>query len=60
MRVIEAFKKFNAENHDVEKYYLRWLRVLDSVKRLGFESYVCQLCVILIYAFLCDILECLT
>ena len=32
----------NASFYDVEKYQLKWLR------GLGFESYVCQLCVILI------------
>jgi len=46
MRVVEAFMTFNSGWCDVEKYYLKWLRVLDCVKRLGIESYVCQLCVI--------------
>ena len=50
MRVIEAFKAFNVECYDVEEYYLKWLRVLDCVGGLGFKSYVCQLCVILICA----------
>jgi len=50
MRVVGVFKAFNAECYDVEKYYLKWLRVLDCVKGLGFKSYVCQLYVILICA----------
>jgi len=37
---------FNSDIYDVEKYWLKWLRVLYCVKGLGFESYVCQLCVI--------------
>jgi len=41
MRVIEAFKAFNTESYDV-KYF-------NCVRGLGFKSYVCQLCVILIY-----------
>ena len=48
MQVVGAFKKFNAECYDVEKYQLKWLKVLGCVNGLGFESYVCQLYVILI------------
>ena len=51
MRVIGAFKEFNVVCYEVEKYKLKWLRVLNCVKGLGFESYVCQLHVILTYAF---------
>jgi len=38
MRVEEAFKAFNAECYDVEKHYLKWLRVLNCVRGLGFKS----------------------
>jgi len=37
---------FNSDMYDVEKYYFKWLRAFYCVKRLGFESYMCQLCVI--------------
>ena len=33
---------------DVEKCQLKWLRVLDCVRGLGFESYVWQLCVVVL------------
>ena len=46
MQVVGAFKAFNVDCYDVEKYQLKWLRVLDCVKELGFKSYVCQLDVI--------------
>ena len=39
---------FNVDCYDVKKYQLKWLSVLDCVRGLGFESYVCQLYVILI------------
>ena len=35
---------FNTDTYGVEKYQLKWLRVLDCVRGLGFKSYVCQLC----------------
>jgi len=38
----------NANYYDLEGYYIKWLRVLDCVRGLRFESYVCQLYVILI------------
>jgi len=31
MQVIGAFKVFNADCYDVEKYWLKWLRVLYCV-----------------------------
>jgi len=38
---------FNADFYDVEKYYLKWLRVLDNVERTWFQvlcmSFVCYL-----------------
>jgi len=37
---------FNGDCYDMEKYYLKWLRVLDCVRGLRFEYYVCHLCVI--------------
>jgi len=46
MGIVGAFKGFNADGYDVEKYYLKWLRVLKCVRGLGFKSYVCHLCVI--------------
>jgi len=46
MRVVEAFMAINAKLHDMEKYYLMWLRVLCCVRGLRFESYVCHLCVV--------------
>ena len=46
MWVGEAFMALNVNLYDVKKYQLKWLRVLDCVRGLGFESYVCQLCVI--------------
>ena len=33
MRVVGTFMVFNAGIYDVEKYWLKWLRVLDCVKR---------------------------
>jgi len=32
----------NTNLYDVEKYYLKWLRVLGCVRGLGFKSYVCH------------------
>ena len=37
MRVVGAFMALNVNFHDVEKYFLKWLRVLDCVRGLGFE-----------------------
>jgi len=42
---------FNSDLYDVKKYYLKWLRVLNCVRGLGFKSYVCQLCVFICYCF---------
>jgi len=46
MWVVGAFKEFNADCYDMEKYLLKWLRVLKCVRGLGFKSYVCCLCII--------------
>jgi len=44
MQVVGAFKAFNADCYDVEKYWLKWLRVLNYVRGLG--SPMCaKLCV---------------
>jgi len=51
MRVVEAFMAFNSGLCDVEKYYLKWLRVLNCVRGLDFKSYVCQICVISLLLF---------
>ena len=45
MRVVGAFMAFISNLYDVEKYQLKWLRVLDYVRELGFKSYVCLMCV---------------
>ena len=45
MRVVEAFMALSVNCCDVEKYWLKWLRVLNCVREVGFESYVC-LCVL--------------
>jgi len=52
MRAEGAFMTLNANCYDVEKYYLKWLRVLNCERGLGFESYVYQLYVVLNGAFL--------
>jgi len=36
----------NVNWYDVEKYLLKWLRVLNYVRGLRFKSYVCHLCVV--------------
>jgi len=46
MRVERAFMALSVVWCDVEKYYLKWLRILNCVSGLGFESYVCMLYVI--------------
>jgi len=51
MRVGRTFMVFNSDLYDVKKYYLKWLRVLNCVRGLGFKSYVCQLCVFICYCF---------
>jgi len=43
MRVVGAFMAFNIDWCDVAKYYVKWLRVLNCVKGLGFKSYICPL-----------------
>jgi len=57
MWVVRALVEFNADCHDMEKYKLKWLRVLDCVRGLGFESYVCQLYVILMCIILNIVFE---
>jgi len=52
MRVVRAFMTFNSNMYDVEKYLLKWLRILNGVKGLAFESEVCQLCIINLLLFL--------
>jgi len=37
---------FNSDLYEVEWYQLKWLRVLDCLRGLAFESYVCPLCAI--------------
>jgi len=44
MRIVGAFMAFNSDLYDVEKYLLKWLRVPNYVRGLGFKSYICQLC----------------
>jgi len=46
MRAVGAFMAWNSDLNDVEEYYLNWLKVLYCVRRLGFESYVCHLCIV--------------
>jgi len=36
----------NVDWYDIKKYYLKWFRVLDCLKGLGFKSYICHLRVI--------------
>jgi len=57
MRVVGGFKEFNADCYDVEKYKLKWFRVLKCVRGLGFKSYVCHLCVILIIIIFYNLLD---
>jgi len=52
MRAVEAFMALNSNLYNVEKYLLKWLRVLDCVRGFGFKFYVCQLCVIYLLLFL--------
>jgi len=42
----------NSNLHDMEKYELKWLRVLDCVGGLEFKSYVCQLCVFFYFKYM--------
>jgi len=44
--VVGTLIALNVNWYGVEKYKLKWLRVLDCVRGLGFEFYVFQLCVI--------------
>ena len=46
MWVREAFMGLNANLHDVESISLNGWEHLIFMRGLGFESYVCQLCVI--------------
>jgi len=48
----------NSDLYDVENYSLKWLRVFNYVRRLGFESY-CMLnmcCLIFYYLMICVIM----
>jgi len=47
MWVIEAFKAFNIKGYDVEKYYLKWLRVLWLCER----TWVRVLCMPIVCVF---------
>ena len=37
---------FNTDMYVMEKYQLKWLRVLYHIRGLKYKSYVCHLCVI--------------
>jgi len=57
MQVVGAFMALNIVWWDVEKYKLKWLRVLECVRGLGFNSYVCHVCVVCFIINFNDILS---